>query len=108
MIVFKPFVGELLVGTIKSMDKNGVILSFDFFDQAIIPPGQLQEGSEWSEKDKAWYWPFGGHKLWMSVNEQVRVRIDKVVFNPPESKRYVSSNGAFPDFFNLFRLEPMY
>lgn len=89
MIVFKPFVGELLVGTIKSMDKNGVIVSFDFFDQVIIPPGHLQEGSEWDPIEKCWYWPFGSHRLSMMAQEQVRVRVEKIIFNPPESKRYV-------------------
>jgi len=87
MIVFKPFVGELLVGSIKSQDQNGVMVTFDFFDQVIVPPGFLQPESAWN--GEKWYWNFGEHRLWMSIGDQVRVRIEKITFNPPESKRYV-------------------
>lgn len=86
MIVFKPFVGELLVGSVKSMDHNGVVITLDFFDQVLIPPSYLQRESEWNGSN--WYWRFGEHRLWMNIGDQVRVRVEAVVFNPPESKRY--------------------
>jgi DNA-directed RNA polymerase subunit E'/Rpb7 len=86
MIVFKPFVGELLNGSIKSMDKNGIVVTLDFFDQVIVPPSLMQSPAEWS--GSRWYWEFNEHKLWMNVKDQIRVRIEKVSFNPPESKRY--------------------
>ena len=32
LIVFSPFLGEVLEGTIKDQDKDGIDASFDFFD----------------------------------------------------------------------------
>ena len=95
MIVFKPFVGELLVGSIKSMDANGILVTLNFFDQVLVPPELMNPDCEWSGQN--WYWRFGEHKLHMAVQDHIRLRISNVVFNPPESKRY----GPHSPFFEF-------
>lgn len=97
MIVFKPFVGELLVGSVKSMDPNGIVVTLNFFDQVLVPPELMNSGCEWSGKH--WYWRFGDHKLHISIQDHIRIRIQNVVFNPPESKRYILFFLHNPLFF---------
>lgn len=41
-VVFRPFVGEVMVGKIKACTKEGVQVSMDFFDDVIIPSYSLQ------------------------------------------------------------------
>lgn len=46
MIVFKPFLGESIIGTIISSDKTkGLNVHLDFFRDIIIPPHLFQENT---------------------------------------------------------------
>lgn len=46
LVVFRPFVGEILVGKIKSSSPAGVVVTLGFFDDILIPGGALQPGSK--------------------------------------------------------------
>ncbi len=47
LLVFRPFVGEVLCGTVLSSDKEmGVQVGIDFFDCITVPPAQLPQPSE--------------------------------------------------------------
>lgn len=47
MVVFRPDVGEVIKGTIKSCDhKNGIRVSLGFFEDIYIPPHLLMANSE--------------------------------------------------------------
>ena len=42
-VVFRPFVGETLVGKVRSCSREGVHISLGFFDNIIVPPEYLQQ-----------------------------------------------------------------
>ena len=42
-VVFRPFVGETLVGKVRACSREGVHVSLGFFDNILIPPEYLQE-----------------------------------------------------------------
>lgn len=42
-VVFRPFIGETLVGKIRSCSREGVHVSLGFFDDILIAPGFLLE-----------------------------------------------------------------
>ncbi|KAI9275988.1 RNA polymerase Rpb7 [Sporodiniella umbellata] len=46
LVVFRPFVGEILVGKIKSCSPAGVVVTLGFFDDILIPGPALQPGSK--------------------------------------------------------------
>jgi DNA-directed RNA polymerase subunit E'/Rpb7 len=50
-VVFRPFVGEVMVGKIRACTKEGIQVSLEFFDDIIIPSYSLQvsgqQQSEW-------------------------------------------------------------
>lgn len=79
MIVFRPQVGEVLVGTLKSSSKEGLTVSFGFFENILIPSQQLNEPSQFNEMDQTWTWNFEDegqtHVLVLEVGEKLRFRV---------------------------------
>jgi DNA-directed RNA polymerase III subunit RPC8 len=42
LLVFQPYVGEVLMGAVKSCSETkGVEISLEFFDSVVIPPSRL-------------------------------------------------------------------
>ena len=52
LLVFRPFVDEVLVGKIKCCTREGVYLSLGFFDDILIPPEALQHPHRFDESDQ--------------------------------------------------------
>ena len=52
ILVFRPFMEEVLVGKIKCCTKQGVHLSLGFFDDILIPPEALQHPHRFDETDQ--------------------------------------------------------
>lgn len=84
MIVFRPQIGEVICGTLKSSSKEGLIVSLNFFDSIVIPPQQLNEPSHFNETDQIWTWSYEdegqAHQLSLDVGEQIRFRVHSEEF----------------------------
>lgn len=66
VVVFRPFAGEIVHATIThSAIKKGIFLSQDFFEDIIVPPETLFEGTVW-DKDENGTWSY----IWRSQNEE--------------------------------------
>eukprot|EP01129_Flabellula_baltica_P008907 TRINITY_DN3567_c0_g1_i1.p1 TRINITY_DN3567_c0_g1~~TRINITY_DN3567_c0_g1_i1.p1 ORF type:complete len:204 (-),score=40.23 TRINITY_DN3567_c0_g1_i1:326-937(-) len=93
LVVFRPFVGEVLCGTVKSCGDDGIVVSLDFFDHIFIPPDSLQPGSYYEEKAKLWVWPYSvdgvQYDLIMNLESKIRFRVETITFNPPNNKRKI-------------------
>ena len=59
MVVFRPFVGEILLGTIRSADETGLSVTMDFFDDIEIPAHFLQKPCEYKPRERLWVWQYG-------------------------------------------------
>lgn len=46
LVVFRPFDGEILLGTVKDSIPEGLIVSMGFFDHVFIPSGSMQADSD--------------------------------------------------------------
>lgn len=79
MIVFRPQIGEVICGTLKSSSKEGLNISLGFFDSIIVPPQQLNEPSHFNEIDQSWTWNYEDegqtHVLLLEIGEQIRFRV---------------------------------
>lgn len=79
MVVFRPQVGEIICGTLKSSSKEGLNISLGFFDSIVIPPEQLNEPSIFNEIDQTWTWNYEDdgqtHVLVLEVGEKLRFRV---------------------------------
>ena len=66
---------QILVGRISSSNKDGILVSLDFFDDVFIPSYLLQAPSEFNAETSLWLWKYGeedsGDEFVMDIGEQV-------------------------------------
>ncbi|CAN3361119.1 DNA-directed RNA polymerase III subunit RPC8 [Diutina catenulata] len=80
-VVWKPFIGEVLIGWVAACTEEGIKVKLDFFDEIFIPKSYLFENCEYKETDKAWVWrPDDESELFIDINEKVRFRLEEEVF----------------------------
>lgn len=80
-VVWKPFVGEILEGTVTDCSIEGIKVKLDFFDEIFIPKNYLFENCEFKGADKAWCWLIDEeNQLYIDINEKVRFRVEEEVF----------------------------
>lgn len=102
LIVFRPKIGELLCGTLKSSSKEGLSISLGFFDSIIIPPHQLNEPSHFDEINQIWTWNYEDdgqtHVLHLEVGEQLKFRVhsEEFVDVSPHGPTNVSMSPLVP------------
>lgn len=108
-IVFRPEIGSLLTGKIKSCSRDGIIVTLGFFDDIFIPKDELQHPSRFEETEQAWVWEYpvedseqdSKHDLFMDVGETIKFRIIDEEFTeseptgPPETEP--SNTNQTPD-----------
>ena len=58
VVVFKPFVGEILVGKLIESSEQGIKLSVKFFDDIFIPFYLLPKPSVFDHSTSTWIWKF--------------------------------------------------
>lgn len=83
LVVFRPFVGEILTGKIASSNKDGVKLSLEFFDDVLVPSSLLQTPSSFNPSTGLWTWKYGEDQeseFVMDVGEEVRFRVRTIHF----------------------------
>jgi DNA-directed RNA polymerase III subunit RPC8 len=89
LLVFRPFVGEICVGTIVSSDHNGLRLSLDFFEDIRVPHFLLPFPSEYDSRQKLWAWRYegagDGEMGVFHVDEQIRFRVEGVTYTKFET-----------------------
>ena len=56
LIVFRPFVDEVLVGTVAESTEEGVRVSLGFFEDVWIPGPRMQKPSHYEKESGLWVW----------------------------------------------------
>ena len=100
----RPFVGEVLVGKIRSCTEEGISVSLVFFDDVFIPAHCLQSSSRFDSNERLWVWCYDGNDLYMDLDEPVRFRVLGDAFSQvaPAKKeaamlKAASRIGGFPN-----------
>jgi len=88
LVMFKPFVGEVLDGQIVNCNAQGMRISLGFFDEVHVPSRLLQEGSVWSEDEMVWVWcvPDTDHQLFFDTGNPLRFKVEAVRFREPSNE----------------------
>ena len=74
MIVFKPFVGEIITGKLVSSNREGLKISVEFFEDILIPSALLQAPCVYNPVDGLWTWKYGENAdtdFVMDIGEEV-------------------------------------
>ena len=58
LIVFSPFLGQVLEGKITAQDREGIDVSLDFFNSVRIPASLMQDNTKFDNEMKEWVWSF--------------------------------------------------
>ncbi|KAI8475460.1 MAG: RNA polymerase III subunit Rpc25-domain-containing protein [Monoraphidium minutum] len=82
LVVFRPFAGEVLVGRLIASSKRGVRVALDFFDDIHVPDYSLQDPSLYDSGEGLWRWLYEGNDMFMDLQEEVRVKVGTIKFNP--------------------------
>lgn len=96
--MFRPFVGEIVVGKVVSCREDGIkgyshlspwliffAVSMEFFDDISIPTHLLQAPSEYRPKQKQWIWKFSEDEsnpieFAIQAGDKIRFRIRTITF----------------------------
>jgi len=91
LVVFRPFVGEVLEGTIIGCDEAGLRVSMGFFDNIHVPRhliGFAQGAVRWSPDERLWFWQVDeASQLWFDTGDPhlkenpVRFRVQEVAYS---------------------------
>jgi DNA-directed RNA polymerase III subunit RPC8 len=98
LVVFRPFAGEVLTGTVVSCDQRGVRMSLGFFDDIFIPNIYLQQPSSWSEEEQLWVWNVtGDDQLFLDLENPARFRVQSVAYRRPAASAAARAPGTPAD-----------
>lgn len=56
LVVFRPAIGEVLVGRISHVDPYGIKVSLGFFDDILIPAAFIPTPRAYDHSESAWFW----------------------------------------------------
>jgi len=80
LLMFRPFVGEVLAGTIRGSSAEGLFVSLDFFDSVVIPKTALPVPSHYDPATRIWTWKHKNEDFPLDLGHEVRVRVQSVQF----------------------------
>ncbi|KAF9406335.1 DNA-directed RNA polymerase III subunit rpc25 [Podila epigama] len=80
LVIFRPFIGEILTGKIRSCNQEGVRVTLGFFDDIFIPYTYLQENSEFNSDEQVWVWMYDENEMFMDLEEDIRFRVESEQF----------------------------
>eukprot|EP00475_Leptophrys_vorax_P032348 TRINITY_DN4979_c0_g1_i4.p1 TRINITY_DN4979_c0_g1~~TRINITY_DN4979_c0_g1_i4.p1 ORF type:complete len:212 (-),score=48.48 TRINITY_DN4979_c0_g1_i4:1150-1785(-) len=78
VIVFRPFVDEIMQGSIRFSDPTGMLISTGFFEDVFIPKDELPKPAHFNELEGLWVWKYDENDLYFEQNEMVRFRVTSV------------------------------
>lgn len=75
LIVFRPFIGEVLEGTVRSCSEEGIHISLSFYDDILIPPTCMQSDTIFDPSEQVWTWNYQENRMFLDVGEAIRFRV---------------------------------
>ncbi|KAL5561793.1 hypothetical protein UlMin_031540 [Ulmus minor] len=88
LIMFRPFIGEIIAAKLKESNKDGLRLSLGFFDDIYIPSNLLPDPSH-PEPDPrrkgdavTWVWNYSGEKFVIDWQDEIRFQVHSINYPP--------------------------
>ena len=85
LIVFRPFTGETLYGTLLRQTPESIQISLDFLCDVTVPASLLQQPSHWDPERGMWYWlsedaEDNQERFYMEVNNGLAFKVHKIQY----------------------------
>lgn len=75
LMIFRPFIGEVLQGKVQSCDEDGIRISVGFFDDIFVPNTCLKSDCRFDPAERVWIWEYDSNELFIDLEEPIRVRV---------------------------------
>ncbi|WCJ21632.1 DNA-directed RNA polymerase III subunit rpc8 [Euphorbia peplus] len=88
LVMFRPFVGEIIIAKLKESNKDGLRSSLGFFDDIYVPANRLLQPSEFlpakDEYQGTWEWCYGGNdnKYFIDGVDEIKFQVDNIKYSP--------------------------
>ncbi|KAG5443622.1 DNA-directed RNA polymerase III subunit RPC8 [Clonorchis sinensis] len=97
-VCFRPAIGEVLLGTVKSCSKSGIRVSLNFFDEVYIPVDKLRHPSKFDYEQSSWIWEYDYEgetaELRIDKNDTIRFRVVEEIWQDPNPDGSKTLPGA--------------
>uniref|UniRef100_A0A060TCC8 DNA-directed RNA polymerase subunit n=1 Tax=Blastobotrys adeninivorans TaxID=409370 RepID=A0A060TCC8_BLAAD len=98
MVMFRPFVGEILVGWVSSCTEEGLKVKMEFFNDIHIPKSLLFDNCVFIPTEQAWVWRIPNDDgtntdLYIDTNEKIRFRVEQELFTEQHPKGPTLEDG---------------
>lgn len=93
LLVFRPFVGEILTGTLVAASPEGIRVSLGFFESITVPAFWMLRPSVYTAKQREWVWETEDEQYPMPLQSAVRVRVKSWQY----TKRVVTAKGVMEE-----------
>ena len=100
MIVFKPFIGEILTGKIIDSTPEGIELDL-IFCTAFIPAAFLNETSSYDELEGVFVWNYDENDLFYDKGENLRFKVSAFLLPEEENNKLEILGRANEDGLGL-------
>ena len=85
LIVFRPFTGEILYGTLLRQTPEEIQISLEFLQDVTVPASLLQQPSSWDPERQMWYWTSvddkeSEEKFYMQVGHGIAFKVHKIQY----------------------------
>lgn len=78
-LVFRPFVEEIMEGTVKASNAEGIQVSLGFFEDIYIRADNMMTTNHYDETEKLWVWDYETegetHHLFVEIGEKIRFKV---------------------------------
>lgn len=98
LVVFRPYIDEVIQARVIYSNSQGLKLSVDFFEDITIPADRLPEPHVFEGSEQVWYWEYPSDngeppaKLYMDPGKVVRFRVVENIFK--DVKPYLTPEEA--------------
>ena len=75
--------------------RKGLWVSLTFFDDVFVPAHSLQSPSVFNEEEKLWLWEFDDNKMYMDIDEPVKLRVKDVKFRAVPTAAQLKQQGLY-------------
>ncbi|XP_052162514.1 uncharacterized protein LOC127779689 isoform X3 [Oryza glaberrima] len=82
LLMFRPFVGEVLVGKISGYDEKGLHVSLDFFSDISIPGHLMQYGTARALDGRWMLKTEDGDELYLDLDDEIRFLVSSIKYPP--------------------------
>ena len=100
LVMFKPFIGEVLTGKICECDKEGIEVDL-VFCSAFIPAAFLNESSRFDELEGVFVWHYNENELFYDRGEIIRFKVNACLFPEEEGQNLEIFGKANEDGLGL-------